>query len=74
MDTQSQSEQPEEEPGAEGRMTVQKGKEIIFEQGERLVQAGWKPWRDMVESYIELAVDAAKGLADGFEGKKKRGD
>lgn len=71
--TEPVNEKPEdvldEEP-----LTFKKSKEIVSEQAERLMEAGWKPWRDMVGSYFERIVEATKGLADGFEGKKKRDD
>lgn len=55
-------------------LTFEKGKEVLVETGDRLKEAGWKPFRDMVGSYVGRVVEAAKGLADGFEGQKKRGD
>lgn len=68
------SQQPEEQPDDvldEEPLTISRGKEIIIEQSERLKQAGWKPFRDMVGSYVVRVVDAVQGLADGFDGKKR---
>ncbi len=84
-----ESQQKPEEPDAEEEtveeetpidvldeepLTFEKGREVLVAQGDRLKEAGWKPFRDMVGSYVGKVVEAAKGLADGFEGKKKRGD
>ena len=70
------AETPNEEPIDvldEETLTLEASKERITEAGKRLKKAGWKPWRDMIGSYVERVVDATLGMAEGFEGKKKSG-
>lgn len=73
IEVEGEDEQPidvlDEQP-----LTIKRGAEIIAEQSDLIKEAGWKPWRDMIGSYVERFVDGAKGMADGFAGKKKRGE